>query len=366
MRFLDLGSAYREVKDEIDAAVQRVLNSGWYIGGEEVEAFEFEFAKYCGTKYCVGVGNGLDAIYLSLRSAGINPGDEVIVPPNTYVATWLAVTACGAKVVPVEPDVASFNINVSRIEQAITPRTRFVLPVHFYGLPARLDELLLLAKKHGLVVIEDAAQAHGAAVGGERIGGHGLAVAWSFYPGKNLGAFGDAGAVTTNDEEIARRIRSLRNYGSSVKYVNQERGVNSRLDPIQAAVLRVKLGHLDTWNNRRAAISLLYSFRLADVGLVLPSSLADTKHVWHLYVVRCGDRDKLQSILRSAGVETLIHYPVPPHLQAAYKDHGFSVGQFAIAEHLANTCVSLPIGPHLSFDDAEYVVETINKGLIRG
>jgi dTDP-4-amino-4,6-dideoxygalactose transaminase len=359
VKFLDLAAAYEETREEVDDAVHRVLGSGWYVGGTEVEAFESEFAAFCGSKYCVGVGNGLDAIHLSLRALDVRSGDEVIVPSNTYIATWLAVTACGAKVVPVEPDDFSFNVDPSKIERAITNNTRCIIPVHLYGLPANMDEILALARHYGLHVIEDAAQAHGASYKGRRLGAHGSAVAWSFYPGKNLGAFGDAGAVTTDDAELARRLRALRNYGSAVKYVNQERGLNSRLDPIQAAALRVKLKRLASWNQRRSVIAEFYSANLARLGLHLPTSYPGAVHAWHLYVVRCASRERLQSVLRGAGIETLIHYPIPPHRQEAYKDHSFSEGDFPFAEAISQTCLSLPIGPHLSLDDARLVVRAV-------
>ncbi|MCB1366093.1 MAG: DegT/DnrJ/EryC1/StrS family aminotransferase, partial [Rhodobacteraceae bacterium] len=280
--FLDLGAAYRELAGDIDAAVARVLASGWYVGGQEVEAFEAEFAAYTESAHCVGTGNGLDALVLALRACGIGPGDGVIVPSNTYIATWLAVSAVGATIQPVEPDPATHNIDPARIAAAVTPDTRAILPVHLYGQPADLDPILDLARKHGLRVIEDAAQAHGARYRGRRIGGHGDVACWSFYPGKNLGALGDAGAITTGDAGIAERIRRLGNYGSAQKYVHVERGVNSRLDPLQAAVLRVKLAVLDDWNDRRRAIAAAYGEGLAQSGLGLPHVPNWAEPVWHL------------------------------------------------------------------------------------
>ena len=266
--FLDLRAAYLELKPEIDAAIARVLDSGWYILGPEVEAFEAEWAEYCGASHAVGVGNGMDALTLALRALQIGPGDEVIVPSNTYIATWLAVSAVGATPVPVEPDLATYNIDPALIPAAITPRTKALLPVHLYGQPADLDPILAIARQHNLAVVEDAAQAHGARYKGCRIGAHGDVVCWSFYPGKNLGALGDAGAVTTNRADLADRIRVLRNYGSREKYVNELQGVNSRIDPIQAAVLRVKLKVLDEWNARRCRIAALYSQELASLSLI--------------------------------------------------------------------------------------------------
>ncbi len=354
--FLDLSAAYGELKAEIDAAVTRVLGSGWYILGPEVEAFEAEWAQYCGADHAVGVANGLDALVLALRALDIGAGDEVIVPSNTYIATWLAVSAVGARPVPVEPDPETHNIDPARIEAAVTPATAAVLAVHLYGQPADLDPILALARRHGLAVIEDAAQAHGARYRGRRIGAHGDAVCWSFYPGKNLGALGDGGAVTTDRADLADRIRLLRNYGSREKYVNECRGVNSRLDPIQAAVLRVKLHHLDAWNERRAAIARIYTEGLAGGGVTCPAVPDWAAPAWHLYVLRCADRDGLQARLREAGVGTLIHYPIPPHMQAAYADLGLEPEALPIARRLAGEVLSLPIGPHLLRQKARWIV----------
>jgi len=357
--FLDLGAAYSELKAEIEAAVLDSLRTGWYIGGEEVEAFEYEFAAFTETRHCVAVANGLDALHLALRAMDIGAGDEVIVPSNTYIATWLAVSQCGAIPVPVEPLESTCNIDPGLIEAAITPRTKVIIPVHLYGQPADLDPILALARKHGLRVLEDAAQAHGARYKGRRIGGHGDVVAWSFYPGKNLGALGDAGAVTTHDADIADRIRVLRNYGSQVKYVNEVQGYNSRLDPVQAAVLRVKLKVLDTWNARRAKIAARYTVALTGSGLVLPAVPSWADPVWHLYVVQSSQRDVLQKALGVAGVNTLIHYPIPPHLQQAYAKSGYIKGQFPIAERLANQVLSLPIGPQLEEMSIDAVITAL-------
>jgi dTDP-4-amino-4,6-dideoxygalactose transaminase len=363
IRFLDLAAAYLELKEEIDSAVSRVLRSGWYIGGDEVEAFEEQFSRYCNVKHTIGVANGLDALTLSLRAMDIQPGDEVIVPANTYIATWLAVSICGGKVVPVEPDPITLNICPKHIENALTRKTKFVLPVHLYGLSAELEPIYQLANKFGLKVLEDGAQAHGAEYAGRRVGSHGATVAWSFYPGKNLGGMGDAGAITTNDSDLAKRLRKLRNYGSSIKYVNDERGHNSRLDPIQAAILGVKLRHLDEWNNRRRRIADLYSSIFSDSGLILPVAPPDYNHAWHLYVVRSNKRDELRRSLELAGIETLIHYPIPPHLQAAYADHDFVGEQFPITKCIAETCLSLPIGPHLHAAEAEAVAKAVVNAL---
>ncbi|MCX7106497.1 MAG: DegT/DnrJ/EryC1/StrS family aminotransferase [Methylococcales bacterium] len=361
--FLDLKAGYLELQPEIDAAIKRVLNSGWYILGSEVEAFEAEFANYCEANYCVGVANGLDALHLSLLALGVKPGDEVIVPSNTYIATWLAVSQCGAIPVPVEPDPLTYNVDPTRIEAAITDRTKVILPVHLYGQPADMDPILAIAKKHDLRVLEDSAQAHGARYKDKRIGAHGDIVAWSFYPGKNLGAYGDGGAITTNDAELADRINVLRNYGSRVKYVNDVLGFNSRLDPLQAAALRVKLKVLDEWNARRSNIAECYSDELKNIGLLLPLIPEWAKPVWHLYVVQHPQRDNLQKQLGEADIGTLIHYPIPPHLQAAYAKLGFGKGDLPIAERIHQNVLSLPIGPHLTTNHLKSAIEATKVAL---
>ena len=358
--FLDLGASYIELKPEIDAAIQRVLSSGWYILGPEVEAFEAEWANYCEAKYAVGLANGLDALILALRALGVGKGDEVIVPSNTYIATWLAVSAVGATPVPVEPDPATYNIDVARIEAAITKKTKVLLPVHLYGQPADLDPILALARKHNLFVVEDAAQAHGARYKGKRIGAHGDVVCWSFYPGKNLGALGDAGGITTNSPELADKIRVLRNYGSRVKYVNEVQGVNSRLDPIQAAVLRVKLKHLDEWNNRRRHIASHYMSNIKVPSLVLPHVPEWAEPVWHLFVISHPERDTLAQKLKDGGIGTLIHYPIPPHRQKAYAAQFGGASTFPIAELLSSKILSFPISPHHE-NISEYTMYSINK-----
>jgi dTDP-4-amino-4,6-dideoxygalactose transaminase len=363
--FLDVGASYRELKTDIDAAISKVLDSGCYIFGPEVEAFEAEYAVYCEVKHAIGVGNGLDALHLTLLALDIGPGDEVIVPSNTYIATWLAVSQTGATPVPVEPDPRTFNIDPARIEAAITPRTKAILPVHLYGQPADLDPIIQIASSHGLRVLEDAAQAHGARYKGKRLGAHGDAVAWSFYPGKNLGALGDGGAITTNDDEIAERIRVLRNYGSRVKYVNEKRGFNSRLDPLQAAVLRVKLKKLDEWNIRRKHIADKYieSLKSDTKSFELPYVPDYADPVWHLFVVQHPNRDHLQIQLTEAGIGTMIHYPIPPHRQLAYADMGIPHGSLPNAESLAQKVISLPIGPQLAFEYACYVSDVIKAKL---
>ena len=363
--FLDLKAPHVELRDEINAAIDRVVTSGWYILGPELDAFEEEYAGFCEAKHTVSVANGLDALHLALRAMDVGPGDEVIVPSNTYIATWLAVSQCGATPVPVEPDDRTFNIDPNLIEAAITPRTRVILPVHLYGQPADMDAILAIARKHGLRVLEDGAQAHGARYKGKRIGSHGDAVAWSFYPGKNLGALGDGGAVTTDDPEIADRIRVLRNYGSRVKYVNEVQGFNSRLDPLQAAVLRVKLRHLDDWNNRRKTIATYYLQGLADADLVLPHVPDWADPAWHLFVIRHPQRDALQQQLTEAGIGTLIHYPIPPHKQKAYADSGFAPEAFPLASKMANEVLSLPMGPHLPPAQLAVVIATLNQETVK-
>ncbi|MBS3911132.1 MAG: DegT/DnrJ/EryC1/StrS family aminotransferase [Hydrogenophaga sp.] len=357
--FLDLKGPYLELKQELDEAIARVVSSGWFIGGGECDQFEAEYASYCGAAHAIGVANGLDALHLALRAMDVGPGDEVIVPSNTYIATWLAVSQCGATPVPVEPDARTCNIDPALIEAAITPRTKVILPVHLYGQPADMDPILAIARRHGLRVLEDGAQAHGARYKGRRIGAHGDAVAWSFYPGKNLGAMGDGGAVTTNDAQLADRLRVLRNYGSRVKYVNEVQGTNSRLDPLQAAILRVKLAHLDAWNARRSAIAARYQQGLQGCGLGLPHVPDWAEPAWHLYVVRTPQRDALQARLTEAGVGSLIHYPIPPHLQQAYAGQGYQPGAFPIAEAMANEVLSLPMGPHLGAEQQAKAIDAV-------
>ena len=341
--FLDFVKPYEELKAELDEAYSRFMRSAWYVLGREVEAFEREFADYCGVEHCVGVGNGLEALHLALRAYGIGKNDEVIVPSNTYIATWLAVSYAGATPVPVEPDAKTFNLDPSRIEGAITHRTKAIMPVHLYGQPADMDPIMNIARKHGLKVIEDNAQAQGARYKGRRTGSLGDAAGNSFYPGKNLGAFGEAGAVTTNDQELAGKIRVLRNYGSQKKYYNEVKGYNSRLDELQAAFLRVKLKKLDEWNERRRTVANQYLAGLHGVpGLIQPFVPGWAEPVWHLFVVRHPQRDAFQQKLAAADIGTLIHYPVPPHLSGAYADAGWKRGAFPIAEELASSVLSLP------------------------
>lgn len=358
--FLDLKAPYQELKAEMDAAYQRVMDSGWYLLGQELVSFEEEFATYCEVKYCVGVGNGLEALHLALEAWDIGAGDEVIVPSNTYIATWLAVTYTGAKPVSVEPDPNTYNIDPNRIEAAITPRTRAIIAVHLYGQPADMDAINAIAKKHGLKVLEDGAQAHGAEYKGRKIGGLGDAAGISLYPGKNLGAMGDAGVVTSNDYDMIQKVRVLRNYGSQVKYHNEVVGFNSRMDELQAAFLRVKLRKLDEWNARREQIAGQYMSLLnAHNDIILPSVPIWAKPIWHLFVIRAKQRDLLKKKLADAGIETLIHYPIPPHLSGAYRKYGWKLGDFPIAEMLAGEVLSLPIGPHMTKEQVEYIVPNL-------
>jgi dTDP-4-amino-4,6-dideoxygalactose transaminase len=365
--FLDLKPAYAELKPELDAAYARVMESGWFVLGKEVDAFEQEYAAFCGTRHCVGLGNGLEALELTLRAWDISTGDEVIVPSNTYIATWLAVTAVGAKIVPVEPTPNGPNIDPERIAAAITSRTRAIMPVHLYGEPADMDAISAVARQHGVKVIEDVAQAQGSRVRGRRAGALGDAGAHSFFPTKNIGAYGDGGAVTTDDAALAERLRALRNYGSRVKYVNIERGYNSRLDEMQAAFLRVKLTKLDEWNQRRRVLAARYDDRLAGIaGLDLPRAPQWAEPIWHLYVVRTERRAELMKALDAAGIGSLVHYPVPPHLQQAYADLGLPRGSFPLAEAMADSVLSLPIGPHMPPEALDRIADVVRACLIDG
>lgn len=350
--FLDLKAAQHELSTELERAYDQVINSGWYIMGEQLKQFEAEYAAYCGSKHCIGVGNGLEALHLIVRAYDIGEGDEVIVPSNTYIATWLAVSYAGATPVPVEPDERTYNINPALIEAAITPRTKAIMAVHLYGQPADMDAINAIALKHNLKVIEDAAQSQGAGYKGKLSGNLGDAAGHSFYPGKNLGALGDGGAITTNDDGLAQKIRVLRNYGSQIKYKNEVKGYNSRLDELQAAFLRVKLRKLNEWNDRRKQIATYYLNNLKDNNLVLPYVPEWADPVWHLFVIRSKNRTKLQQQLSAADIGTVIHYPIPPHLQAAYSELGFGKGAFPLAEVIHEEVLSLPIGPHLGINAA--------------
>ena len=361
--FLDLKAMDHELQEALDAAFRRVMESGRYVLGEELAAFESEFAAYCGVKHCIGTGNGLDALHIILRAMDIGPGDEVIVPANTFIATWLAVSFAGAVPVPVEPLESTYNLDPARLEEAVTPRTRAVIAVHLYGQPADMDPIREIARAHNLKVIEDAAQAHGARYKGRRTGGLADAAGFSFYPGKNLGAFGDGGAVTTDDDTLADRVRLLRHYGSPVKYVHDVKGFNSRLDELQAAFLRVKLKRLDAWNERRRRVAAQYVEGLATVpGLVLPHVPEWAEPVWHLFVIRTPHRDVLQRRLAERGIETLIHYPIPPHKQGAYKE--MAGRSCPVSERLHAEVLSLPMGPAMTDDDVSCVISALKESLL--
>lgn len=357
--FLDLKQINMQYKEEITASVDRFLQSGWYILGKEVDQFEEQFAAFCGTKYCVGVANGLDALILILRAYGIGAGDEVIVPSNTYIATILSISAVGATPILVEPDLSTYNIDPSKIEEKITTRTKAILVVHLYGQSCDMAPIQEITNKYNLKLFEDCAQAHGAVYNERRVGNLGHAGAFSFYPGKNLGALGDAGAITLNDEDIYLRLKALRNYGSHKKYENVFKGSNSRLDEIQAAILQVKLKNLDADNYKRRVIADLYSENIVNSSIILPklSSKSDS-HVWHIYAIRTACRERLQGYLLEKGIQTLIHYPIPPHKQEAYKE--WSDMSYPISEKIHNEILSLPISQVMSMDDASKVVEAIN------
>ena len=357
--FLDLATPHVELRDELHEALERVLQSGWFILGREVERFEEEFAAYCDAAHCIGVGNGLDALHLILRACDIGAGDEVIVPANTFIATWLAVSYAGAVPVPVEPDARTYNLDPMRIEAAITPRTRAIMVVHLYGQPADMDPILDIGRRYGLRVIEDAAQAHGARYKGRRVGSLGDAAAFSFYPGKNLGALGDGGAVTTNDAALAKRVRALGSYGSTQKYRHDVKGYNSRLDELQAAFLLVKLPRLDGWNDARRRAAAHYGVAIDTCSVSKPFVPAFAEPVWHLYVVRSAERDQLQRRLGAAGIGTVIHYPTPPHLQGAYAEMRLSEGAFPIAESLHREVLSLPISPLITPAEIDLVARAV-------
>ena len=358
--FLSLIDAHKEISDEINSGIKNVLNSGRYIGGNQVDSFEENYAKYVDAKYCVGLGNGFDSIQISLRALGVKKGDEVIVPSHTFIATWLAVSNIGAIPVPVEPSEQTFSINPANIKKSITQKTKAIIPVHLYGHPAEIDEINKIAKEHNLFVIEDAAQAHGAIYKNKKIGAHSDVVAWSFYPGKNLGAMGDAGGITTNRKSIADEIRMLGNYGSEKKYIHKTQGLNSRLDPIQASILDIKLKYLDSWNQRRREIADTYLRNISFKTLLsLPSGLSLEDSVWHIFPLRCNSRDKLIHNLSNKGIETLIHYPIPPHKQMAYSE--LASLDLKIAEKMSEELISLPMGPHLSDEQVSYVVEALSE-----
>lgn len=361
--FLDLSRSYKALREEINAAVKDVLRSGSYILGEQVEAFEKEFAKYCGVRYCIGVGNGMDALELILRAYDIGAGDEVIVPTNTYIATILVISIVGATPVAVEPDLY-YNLDSHKLESAITQKTKAVIAVHLYGQCADIKKIKPICRKHGLALIEDAAQAHGAQHFGKKAGALGDAAGFSFYPGKNLGAYGDAGAVTTNDSRIAEYVRIARNYGSKVKYHNLIKGFNTRLDEIQAAILRVKLKQLDKWNKRRQRIATYYLSHLnpqKKSNFDLPKIREENKHIWHVFAILIKKRDAFIKYLEEKGIKTLIHYPVPYYAQKAYKELQRLKNHYPLSNQISNEIISLPISPHLKNTEITYIVKTINS-----
>ncbi|BBB62888.1 aminotransferase [Undibacterium sp. KW1] len=364
--YLELKPQHQDLRAELNQAFNEVLESGWFIQGKQLEAFEAEYAAYCGSQYCVGVGNGMDALHLILRAYGIGEGDEVIVPSNTYIASWLAVSYAGARPVPVEPDLATYNIDPAKIAAAITSRTKAIMVVHLYGQLADMDPIIAIAREHGLKVIEDAAQSHGATYKGRVSGGLGDAAAHSFYPGKNLGALGDAGGVTTNDAELAKQLKVLRNYGSQIKYHNEVKGYNSRLDELQAALLRVKLHRLDGWNVQRRALAQQYHEGLKDLpGLVIPFVPQWSEPVWHIYAVRHAKRDALQKHLQDAGIGSLVHYPIPPHLQPAYAELQLGVGSFPLSEQIHAEELSLPLDPYLAPEDVSRVIAAVRDFVLQ-
>lgn len=346
---------------ELKAAFERVYTNSWYIEGNEDLAFEAAFAQYCGVEYCVGCGNGLDALMLSLKVLGIGEGDEVIVPSNTYIASALAVTYVGAKPVFVEPDLRTYNINPAKIEEKLSGRTKAIMPVHLYGQPADMDAIMAIAHKHGLFVVEDCAQAHGALYKGKRVGSFGDLAGFSFYPGKNLGALGDAGAVVTNNKEFADKVRALGNYGSDYKYHHIYKGNNSRLDEMQAAFLSAKLPWLDRMNEERDRIAKRYMAGIDGEKYILPSVMEDTVPVWHIFAIRCEDRDALAEYLLQEGIGTNKHYPIPIHLQNAYSDLGIKQGELPIAEEISKTELSLPMFYGMTDEQVDYVIDKLNK-----
>lgn len=361
--FLDVGFTYRSLQAEMDAAYREVMDSGYYIGGKALDRFETDYAAQCGVRHCIGLGNGLEALVLPLRARGLGPGDEVIVPANTFIATWLAVAQTGARVVPVDADPATMNVDLDAVERAITPRTKAIIPVHLYGAPVPSARLRALAEAHGLFVLEDAAQAHGGTDQGQVVGSLGHAAAFSFYPGKNLGAFGDGGALVTDDNDLADAVRMLGNYGARVKYHHDLPGGNSRLDPMQAAFLSVKLRHLEAWTQRRREIAAVYDSALSGIAdLRLPQVAAGTAPVWHLYVVRHPRREALQAALAALGVQTALHYPVPNHHSGAFRAE-YGDLSFPVTEEICATCLSLPIGPHLSVSDAHEIAARVGQAV---
>lgn len=359
--FVSFVPMHNEIKKEIADKFKEVFEKNWFIQGEELRKFEDEFAEFCGVQYCIGCGNGLDALYLILRSYDIGEGDEVIIPANTYIATALAVTYTGAKPIFVEPNLSTYNINFELIEKAITNKTKAIIAVHLYGQPADMDSINKIAEKHNLKVIEDSAQSHGALYKGRKTGSLGKGAGFSFYPGKNLGALGDAGAVVTNNKELANKIRAIGNYGSDRKYHHIYKGINSRLDEVQAAFLRIKLRNLDKWNEERRKTAQKYLDGISNPNIIKPVEAGYAKHVWHVFAVRTEKRNELQNYLKENGIETLIHYPIPIHLQPAYENLGFNKGDFPIAEKIADEVLSLPMWYGMKDEEVNYVIDKINS-----
>ncbi|NOW89448.1 dTDP-4-amino-4,6-dideoxygalactose transaminase [Clostridium beijerinckii] len=359
--FVSFEPMHKEIEEEINSKFAEVYKKNWFIHGEEVKKFEEEFAMFCGSKYCIGCGNGLDALYLILRGYDIGNGDEVIVPSNTYIATALAVSYVGATPVFVEPNLETYNINPKLIEKAITNKTKAIMAVHLYGQPADIDEINEIAQRHNLKVIEDSAQAHGALYKERKIGNLGDAAGFSFYPGKNLGALGDAGAVITNDKDLADKIRAIGNYGSDRKYHHIYKGTNSRLDELQAGFLRIKLRNLNKWNKERRVIAQKYIDGINNPKIIKPMEADYSKHVWHLFVVRTEERDKFEKYLNNNGIGTTIHYPIPMHLQGAYKDLDIKTGCLPIAEKLSKEVISLPIWCGMKEEEINYIIKILNE-----
>ncbi len=357
--FLDLKHSYKELQKDLNRSILKVASEGKYILGDTLLSFENDWAKYCEARFCVGVANGLDALFLSLLACGVEAGDEVLVPSHTFLATWLAVTRCGAIPVPIEPDISTMTIDTKKIEKAISKKTKVIIAVHIHGQPCELDEIISIASRHKLKIIEDAAQSHGACYKGQKIGSHGDVVCWSFYPGKNLGCMGDAGAITTNDAEISQKVSLLRNYGGDKNHISEINGINSRLDPIQAAILIVKLAKLDNWNNHRRVLAKNYNDQLFDSGLRLQGVVDYSNPVWHVYTVRTSRREALREHLRSKDIETLIHYSRPPHMHSAFNHLNYKKGSLPISEQISEQTLSIPIGPHLSMSKQKEVTEAI-------
>ena len=357
--FLDVKAINSRVKDELESAMKKVLESGWYILGEKSRAFEKAFAEYCGIEHCIGCGNGLDALRLGIKALGLGENDEIIVPANTYIASILAISDNGCKPIFVEPSLQTYNIDVEKIESAITPRTKAILVVHLYGQVVEMQKVWELAQKYNLAIIEDCAQAHGAIYQGRRVGTLGDVAGFSFFPGKNLGALGDGGAVITKHKDVAEKVRALGNYGSHKKYVNLYKGLNSRLDELQAAFLEIKLKHLDSDNESRRAVAKFYRENITNNKIILPECVSEEGHAWHLFVVRCEERDRFQAYLKDNGIETIIHYPIPPHKQEAYKE--YNLLSLPITEKIHREVLSLPISPVMSREQAEEVVRVVNN-----